>query len=168
MQSSFVDQDSFNHLIDAAKQKAASTKWLRKRWVRRTYGQLRTYVERTSQLTEKSKNRTFCNFVLFRKGVSHFEAKSLTFFDLQKKKQLIISRRDLRNNKIGVTQHEESDFRWSIFSKWRNNWKAKIFHGFRPKKTKIKKTKILKTKILKTKKNGKNAQNIFPYSRGVR
>ena len=26
-----------------------------------------------------------CNFVLFRKGVSHFEAKSLTFFDLQKK-----------------------------------------------------------------------------------
>ena len=67
-----------------------------------------------SKKSEKSKNRIFCNFVLFRKGVSHFEAKRLTFF----KQQffffyffLRISRRDLRNNKIGVTRHGESDFR---------------------------------------------------------
>ena len=57
----------------------------------------------------------FLNFVhLFEKGVSQFEAKSRPGSSL--KKLFFIfhftkSRRDVKNKKVGVTRHGESDFR---------------------------------------------------------
>ena len=57
----------------------------------------------------------FLNFVhLFEKGVSQFEAKGRLFSSLKKLFLIFYftkSRRDVKNKKVGVTRHGESDFR---------------------------------------------------------
>ena len=84
----------------------------------------------------KVENRIFLNFVhLFEKGVSQFEAKGQLFSSLKffycifclKK-----SRRDVKNKKIGVSHHGESDFPWIIFSNFWKQWKVenRIFCNF--------------------------------------
>ena len=57
----------------------------------------------------------FLNFVhLFEKGVSQFEAKGQLFSSLKKLFfifDFMKSRRDVKNKKVGVTRHGESDVR---------------------------------------------------------
>ena len=69
----------------------------------------------TFEKNEKSKIVFFLNFVhLFEKGVSQFEAKGRLLSSLKKLFFICYftkSRRDVKNKKVGVTRHRESDVR---------------------------------------------------------